>query len=97
MVSEGDAKAILEDHNKRLEEEKEQEDKNREKEQLAKAQRALKAKEFTSGVKIGFTQMMNMPVNQPKVMCYICCYKDKLVSEMYAVIPGKTSFNHSTK
>ncbi|XP_066954937.1 CDK-activating kinase assembly factor MAT1 isoform X2 [Macrobrachium rosenbergii] len=71
MASEGDAKAILEDHNKRLEEEKQQEDKDREREQLAKAQRALKAKEFTSGVKIGFAQMMNAPVNTRKEERYV--------------------------
>ncbi|KAK7070750.1 CDK-activating kinase assembly factor MAT1 [Halocaridina rubra] len=71
MASEGDAKTILEDHAKRLEEEKKQEHIVREREQLAKAQAALKAKEFTSGVKIGFSAMINAPVNTVKEEKYV--------------------------
>lgn len=71
MVSEGDAKSILEDHAKRLEEEKQQADMTREREQLAKAQAALKAKEFTSGVKIGFTPIVNIPTSTVKEEKYV--------------------------
>lgn len=69
MASEGDASLIVRSHAERLKEEQQRETQKKEQE-LALVQATLKAKEFSSGVKIGFSRMHNAPVQLTKEELY---------------------------